>query len=104
MLDFILPALALGFKHSFDPDHLLAVSNFLTRSGSARKNFRLTTGWALGHMGGAAFVTAALFIERDSILGLIAGRLDIAVAVMLIAFGALAICQSRAAHGHSHAH
>ncbi len=104
MLDFILPALLLGLKHSFDPDHLIAVSNVLTRSGSAKRTIGLTTRWTIGHMGGAALVTAALFLERDSIVGLIASKLDYVVGFMLIAFGALALYQALPRHAHAHRH
>src|SRR5512143_1293924 len=104
MLDFALPALLLGLKHSFDPDHLLAVSGFLTRPGSARRTLGLTTRWTAGHMAGAAIMTAALYLERDSVVGIIAGRMDLAVGIMLIAFGALALHQSRAGHAHAHSH
>jgi nickel/cobalt exporter len=101
MLEFVVPAFLLGLKHSFDADHLLAVSNFLTRSGSPRKTLGLTTRWTVGHMGGAALVTAVLYVERDSVISLIAGRMDMAVALMLVVFGLLAVYQSR---GHSHTH
>ncbi len=101
-MDFVLPAILLGLKHSFDPDHLLAVSNFLTRPGSARRTLGLTARWTAGHMAGAAVVTAALYLERDSVIGLIAGRMDLAVGLMLVAFGALAVYQSM--HSHAHAH
>lgn len=102
-MDFVLPALLLGLKHSFDPDHLLAVSNFLARpGGSVRRTLGLTTRWTAGHLAGAAVVTAALYIWRDSVIGLIAGRMDLAVGLMLISFGALAVYQSMHSHAHSH--
>ncbi len=104
MLDFVLPALLLGVKHSFDPDHLIAVSNLLTSSGSRKKTFSLTTRWTIGHMGGATAVTIALFLARDSVLAFIASRLDYAVGVMLIVFGALAIYQAYSQHSHRHRH
>src|SRR5437867_9471975 len=57
---FIVLALALGFKHSYDADHLVAVSNLITRSGSIRKTSLISVSWAAGHM-----VTAAIIRSEE---------------------------------------
>src|SRR5437870_8246664 len=58
---FIVLALALGFKHSYDADHLVAVSNLITRSGSIRKTSLISVSWAAGHMVTAAIITVLLY-------------------------------------------
>ncbi|MFN7990981.1 MAG: hypothetical protein U0R44_02365 [Candidatus Micrarchaeia archaeon] len=104
MIGHLLPALALGIKHSFDADHLLAVSNFLIGSRSPRNTLKLAINWTIGHMAGAGLVTVALFLFRGSILTAIAGRMDLVVGAMLIVFGALGLCQGVFVHSHQHTH
>lgn len=48
-------ALALGFKHSYDADHLIAVSSILRRAKSIRSSWKSSIFWAIGHM-----ITAAI--------------------------------------------
>ena len=50
---FMVLALVLGFKHSYDADHLVAVSNLITRSGSVRKTSLMSVAWAAGQIGRA---------------------------------------------------
>src|SRR6058998_2570832 len=58
---FIVLALALGFKHSYDADHLVAVSNLIARSPSLRKTMTMSLVWAVGHMLTASIITVALY-------------------------------------------
>ncbi|HSB47256.1 MAG TPA: hypothetical protein VLD37_04520 [Candidatus Bilamarchaeum sp.] len=104
MAEFVLAALALGIKHSFDADHLLAVSNLLTKSRSLKRTLVLSANWTLGHMGGAILAAFALFMFRDSILAHILDSFESVVALMLIAFGILGLMQARFMHRHEHAH
>ena len=104
---FPLLALALGVKHSFDADHLVAVSNFLTRSKGTRDTARMTVSWAIGHMTTAAIVTVALFVlvtQVESITGLLS-RLELGVAIMLIAIGVFGMLfEVPTVHEHYHRH
>jgi nickel/cobalt exporter len=104
MADFLIPALLLGLKHSFDADHLLAVSTVLTRSGSLRKSATLAASWSLGHIGGAVVATSVLFFFRDSIAAVLLGHFETATAVMLIAFGLFGLYQALTLHSHRHGH
>jgi high-affinity nickel permease len=104
---FPMLALALGFKHAYDADHLVAVSNFLTRSGGIRETFRMSISWAIGHMTTAAVITVALFFlifQTGSIAGLLSS-LEPGVAVMLIVIGMSTILlELPLAHSHQHSH
>ena len=62
---FIVLAVALGFKHSYDADHLVAVSNFLARSTSLRKTTLMSMSWAAGHMATASIITVLLYFGRE---------------------------------------
>jgi len=106
---FILLAVALGFKHSYDADHLVAVSNFLARSTSLRKTTLMSVSWAAGHMATASIITVLLYLGRDAFLRDVLGPLEIAVAVMLIALGLLSLAWEfeilpKFGHAHRHRH
>jgi hypothetical protein len=53
-------------------------------------------------MAGAIFVTILLFVFKDAFIGSIFGSFEAAVAVMLVAFGALGIHQAINVHEHGH--
>lgn len=97
-------ALFLGVKHSFDADHLIAVSNLLSKARSASHSIKMSASWAAGHMLTATIITALLFVLKDSILPLLLGKMEILVALMLIALGFFGMWQSRLLHSHSHSH
>lgn len=102
---FLGLAMALGVKHAFDGDHLVAVSSLLSRAESRRRTVTMSLSWAAGHMLTAGALTVALFLFRDRLpLGLFA-QLDVAVAAMLILVGILALVwELRLIHTHAHAH
>jgi ABC-type nickel/cobalt efflux system permease component RcnA len=106
---FILLAVALGFKHSYDADHLVAVSNFLARSTSLRKTTLMSLSWAAGHMATASIITVLLYFGRDAFLSSALEPLEMAVAVMLIVLGVLSLAWEyevvpKFGHGHFHRH
>ncbi|MEW6036548.1 MAG: hypothetical protein AB1529_08105 [Candidatus Micrarchaeota archaeon] len=103
-MEYLIPALVLGLKHSFDADHLLAVSNLLVKSKSLGETLRLSASWTLGHMGGAAIVTVLLYISKDSLLPFLFGQLETIVALMLVAFGLFGLAQAFTLHAHEHGH
>lgn len=87
ILLFLGLAIALGFKHSYDADHLVAVSNLLTRSKSLRRTVAMSGSWALGHMLTASGVTVLLFVFREAFLARFLGVFELVVAAMLIGIG-----------------
>ena len=98
-------ALLLGFKHSYDADHLVAVSNFLVRSPSNRSTARLSTSWAAGHMITASVITVALYLSSQTVLKALLDNLQISVVIMLIVIGVLGIlAETRYYHEHVHRH
>lgn len=98
-------ALLLGFKHSYDADHLVAVSNFLVRSPSNKSTARLSTSWAAGHMITASIVTIALYLSSQTVVKTLLDNLEIAVVAMLILVGVLGlVSETRYYHKHVHRH
>ncbi|HEY4657087.1 MAG TPA: hypothetical protein VIH34_01220 [Candidatus Bathyarchaeia archaeon] len=96
-------ALLLGFKHSYDADHLVAVSNLLVRSPSTRSTARLSTSWAAGHMLTASIITIALYLSGQTVLNALLDNLQFSVAIMLIVIGVLGIV-SETSYYHEHVH
>ncbi|MEK6986873.1 MAG: hypothetical protein AABX97_02120 [Candidatus Thermoplasmatota archaeon] len=104
-LFFIALALALGFKHSYDADHLVAVSNLLTRSHSLRKTTLMGVSWAAGHMVTATFIMILLYEFRQTILRDFLGNFELVVAVMLVVIGVVGLLiEFDLLHRHPHEH
>lgn len=91
LVPFLALALALGFKHSYDADHIVAVSNILTRNRDLRRAALVSTTWALGHMVTASIITVGLFLAGGVLLGGFLEHLEIAVAFMLLAIGTVGL-------------
>src|SRR3972149_3109893 len=91
ILLFLGLALALGVKHSYDADHLVAVSNLRTRSKNLRRTIAMSVSWALGHMLTASGVTLILFVFREAFLAQFLAIFELAVAAMLIAIGLVSL-------------
>lgn len=101
---FVGLALALGFKHSFDADHVLAVSNILQKPRSVYSAIRIACTWAIGHMATAALLTLALFFFRESILSAILPHFKAIAGVMLILLGLWSLRGAFQIHRHRHSH
>lgn len=97
-------AFALGLKHSFDADHLVAVSTYLTKTTSIGSALKLGAHWAVGHMLTAAIITYILFVFRDVFLSSYLSSFESIVAIMLIGLGILAFKDVRSIHSHRHLH
>ncbi|MHA1991317.1 MAG: hypothetical protein ACW98A_10175 [Candidatus Hodarchaeales archaeon] len=98
-------ALILGIKHSFDADHLVAVSSLLTRSPTIKNTTGLSISWALGHMATASIITIILFTFKETLFKDFLANLDILVPVMLIFIAILTIAfEFNLIHFHRHKH
>jgi len=113
LLLFIAVAFALGFKHAYDADHLVAVTAVITRvPKDTRRVILLGLSWAAGHMATAAVITTLLFLSARAV-ALDLSFLETGVAVMLIVIGVLVLAwehpkvrswwRSRV-HRHTHDH
>ncbi|MEM9665998.1 MAG: hypothetical protein AAF970_13745 [Bacteroidota bacterium] len=92
MTDLALPlALALGavsgFRHAFEPDHVVAVSTLLEGRPRLSRSLRLGASWGAGHtttlVFGVLLVTALNVQINESVLG----WLEVPVGAMLIGLG-----------------
>ena len=104
LISFMALALVLGFKHSYDSDHLIAVSNILRKVDSVKSSIRVGLSWALGHMLTATIVTIALFIFKESFLDNVIPHFEKIAGLMLIALGILSLRDFFSFHSHMHSH
>jgi len=93
-----------GLKHSYDADHLIAVSNFLTRTKSLRRIIQMSLSWSVGHTLTATLVTIILFHLKESYLSFVFGWFEFAAAIMMLIIGAFTLKRFFVFHKHSHTH
>lgn len=105
LLSILVLGLFLGVRHATDADHVVAVTTLVSRRQSTRAALSLGALWGVGHgltlllVGGAIILLGIVVPPR---LGL---ALELSVAVMLIALGALNLrAASREARARSAAH
>ena len=98
LVPFLVLALALGFKHSYDADHLVAVANLLARSRGLRRAATMSTTWAAGHMITASVITVTLFLASTTLLVPFLANFEFFVAVMLIVIGAFGLTWEYGVH------
>ena len=104
LISFMALAIALGFKHSYDSDHLIAVSNILRKVDSVNSSIRIGFSWAIGHMLTATIITIILFIFKESFLNNVLPHFEKIVGVMLIVLGILSLRDFFSLHSHMHSH
>lgn len=97
-------ALALGALHSFAPDHLAAVSVFVSRRPSWRNALRLGARWGVGHSLTVVVVGGTLALSGLHLPAYVAPLAERLVGVTLIALGLFAIARALRIHGHWHDH
>lgn len=95
-----------GFRHAFEPDHVLAVSTMVHREPRLRSAVRLGLAWGAGHT--TTLIAAVLVVGylRLSISESLLRYLEIPVALMLLGLGSWAlfdaISRMRSLHRHRH--
>lgn len=104
IISLMLLALVLGFKHSYDSDHLIAVSNILRKVDSIKSSVNISLSWAIGHMLTATIITIILFVFRESFLDNVLPNFEKIVGIFLIALGIFSLKDFLSFHSHKHSH
>ncbi len=94
---------ALGAKHAFEADHIAAVCTFVARGGGVRRAAQAGALWGAGHAAIIVLGGGALVLTGTVVPPRLALALDVAVAVLLVALGALSIAH-RKDHDGPHDH
>lgn len=99
MLTAILLGFALGLRHAFDPDHVIAVSAVAARHRSAWTASWVGMSWGLGHGATLLAVGFLVIALRIAVPETLARSLEIGVGALLVALGVSNLASLRAADG-----
>lgn len=108
ILPVLMLGLLLGVKHATEADHLAAVSVIVSERRGWRAALRAGALWGLGHT--VSIVAAGLLVLalHVAIPARVAGLLELAVALMIIALGGAALGRALRSrpdiHVHEHTH
>ncbi len=108
ILPFLLAAL-VGFRHAFETDHLVAVSNIVTKRNSTFLAIKDGTFWGLGHSSSILIVGIVMLLLRWAIPESYFQSMEGAVGVMIIVLGIFRLYQffkqtPLRIHAHEHIH
>ena len=87
ILVILLTGLALGFVHSLDPDHIIAMTALVCNNKSLRKSITSATVWGIGHSAVLLIAGFAVLILRIAIPESVVNIFEFAAAVLLIILG-----------------
>ncbi|MCI1189030.1 urease accessory protein [Hymenobacter sp. DH14] len=79
--------------HAFEPDHLLAVGNLISRRDTLAEALRDGIYWGLGHTTTQVFVGAIILLGR--VMFLTSGYFEAAVGLMLVVMGISRLLEQR---------
>lgn len=91
LISFLSLALILGFKHSYDADHIIAVSNILRKVESIKSAIKVGFSWAIGHMLTVTIITILLYTFKEHLLNGVLPHFEKIVGIMLVALGVISL-------------
>ena len=98
----------LGLKHATDPDHVVAVTTFVSEQKSLVRSCWIGAFWGAGHTFSLAVAGFAVILFKISIPSGLETRMEFGVAVMLVVLGARVLYKIRQQklelHRHPHSH
>jgi ABC-type nickel/cobalt efflux system permease component RcnA len=104
LASLLATALVLGALHSFGPDHLAAVSAFVSRHPSWRRAAGLGARWGLGHSATILLVGSGVVLTGLRLPVRFAPLAERVVGVVLIAVGTETLWRAWRLHAHRHEH
>ncbi len=109
--ELMIPALVLGIRHAFEPDHMAAVSVLATRQQSLLKGISSvlwrSSQWALGHGFTLILLSVTALLLKSSFPKTISSFVEVwVIGPMMIYLGIVAIYRAfrPISHTHSHTH
>ena len=96
--------IALGLKHSLDPDHVIAVSTIVTEYRNPLRSFWVGVSWGLGHTTTLLLIGVVIILLRLTIPDRLALLMEFMVGIMLVGMGAQVIYSFRKKKVHQHGH
>lgn len=93
-----------GFKHAFEPDHVIAVSTLLHREPKLTRALRTGLAWGAGHTTTLVAAVLGLGMLRVQLSEAMLGYFEIPVALMLLVLGGSALYDALARWARLHRH
>lgn len=103
-LPILAAGLILGIIHSFDLDHISAVSTIITKSNDFFKAIRMGTLWGLGHTATLLVIGVIIILFKLSIPEQLSLTFEFIVGVILVLLGLNVIKEILIKKGHFHKH
>src|SRR3989338_2272649 len=109
-MDLLFPlfsGLTLGVIHAFDIDHIVAVSNFSSRTLNRWTSARIGAAWGLGHSVVLLVAGGLVVAFRLTIPVIIQEGAEVLVGILLIIIGVWSLrdyLRRRSIHLHQHTH
>ena len=106
IFSFAILAFIMGIKHAFDADHILVVSNFLSRSKRLDESLNISLNWGIGHMLTAGIITLIIFYNVNSLpVVMLLEYFEIIIALIMIVMGIISLTIGiPLQHKHEHNH
>jgi cytochrome c biogenesis protein CcdA len=98
----LLTGFALGLGHSFDPDHVVAVSTLLCNNTNLRKSIASATAWGTGHSIILFLVGLLILLLRVAIPDGVFTLFEFAGGIMLVILGLFVVKPLIADRIHTH--
>ncbi len=99
----LLFAGAVGFSHAFEADHLVAVSNIVTRRRTLVSAIKDGIFWGLGHTSTIILIGLVVIVGKVTILNEYFGYFEAVVGLMLIGLGLYRLFKYKhLSKGHNH--
>jgi cytochrome c biogenesis protein CcdA len=95
LIPFLLAAY-VGFTHAFETDHLIAVSNIVTKRNNLLLAVKDGIYWGLGHTSTILLIGTVIIIGKLTFLSEYFGYLEAGVGLMLLILGLVRLRQVRA--------
>ena len=89
-LGFVLVGLLLGMRHATDPDHVVAITTFISQERKVGSAARIGLLWGLGHSATVLAVGSLIIAFRVTIPLRLGLAMEFGVALVLIGLGAAA--------------
>ena len=106
IFSFAILAFIMGIKHAFDADHVLLVSNFLSRTKRLDESLNISLNWGVGHMLTAGIITLIIFYNVNSYpVVMLLENFEIIIALIMVVMGIISLTIGiPLQHKHEHNH
>ena len=106
IFNFAIIAFFMGIKHAFDADHVLLVTNILSKSKKLKESLNISLSWGIGHMITAGIITTLIFYNVNSNpVRILLENIEVIIPVTLISIGIISLTVGiPVQHKHEHEH